>query len=280
MSSLEPAASPASTRSVFEVTEDWQVPPFASISACASLRLYVGRVPVSTTNLPANTPSSATFLDFRVINESNLASSALLSPSLNQFTIVSAVTSPILSRASSASLSASASEAILPKACARSAAATLPTPSMPSANINLSGGITLLFSMELSRFSAFLSLNPSSSRSLSFVSEYSSEAYFSPNLSCNNSAVFSEKPSISIASLQAKCASLATILGRQSLLGQNMFAPTSESGVPQNGQTVGLGISQLPSVCSTVPSISGMTSLERRISTLLPDLTPLRIMSP
>ena len=211
---------------------------------------------------------------------SSLLHSAMLAPSLNHPTMVSAVTSPMLSRASRLSRSAAARREMSPKVFARSAAATLPTPSMPRAYIKRSKVTFLLFFMAFIKFSAFLSLKPSSSSSFSLVSRYSSDAFLSPNLSCSSPAVISESPSMSIAPLDAKCSSFATILGRQSVLGQKIFAPLSTSGVPQKGHTVGLGISALPSTCSTVPKISGMTSLERRISTLLPFFTSLRSMSP
>src|SRR5271165_860114 len=59
LSSLEPASSPATTKSVFLLTLPLTLPPSASIFAAASSRLSVGNVPVSTKVFPANSPSAA-----------------------------------------------------------------------------------------------------------------------------------------------------------------------------------------------------------------------------
>ena len=48
-SSLLPASSPASTKDVFLLTEPLTLPPAASISSFASVRLMEGSVPVMTT---------------------------------------------------------------------------------------------------------------------------------------------------------------------------------------------------------------------------------------
>src|SRR5699024_8768823 len=52
--SLEPAASPATTKLVFLETEPLALPPFFTIKASASLRERLSRVPVTTMVLPAS----------------------------------------------------------------------------------------------------------------------------------------------------------------------------------------------------------------------------------
>ena len=140
---------------------------------------------------------------------------------------------------------------------------------------------SLLFSMALTRFSAFFSPKRSRPHSCAFVRAYSWSASCKSPASTSWAAVFSEKVSMSMASRLAKWLSRITIWGLQpSRLGQNRCAPRSSSAAPQAGQTSGLTMSRSPSLySSTRPMISGMTSLERRIHTFAPSFTRLRWMS-
>ena len=80
----------------------------------------------------------------------------------------------------------------------------------------------------------------------------------------------SESPSISIASREAKCDIADTIAGAQFFALEHFKnTPSSITGAPQAGQTAGFTTSTDSSVCSAIPNISGMTSLLRRIKTLL-----------
>ncbi len=76
---------------------------------------------------------------------------------------------------------------------------------------------------------------------------------------------------MSIASREAKWEIRATVCGlHASLLLQNRCAPRCSSGNPHAGHCSGKTISS-PSLSSvTLPRISGMTSLERRIKTRVP----------
>lgn len=51
---FEPAASPASKKSVFLLTDEEVLPPCSSMSSLACFLERVGRVPVSTKVLPSN----------------------------------------------------------------------------------------------------------------------------------------------------------------------------------------------------------------------------------
>src|SRR5690606_10824428 len=65
-SSLLPASSPATTKSVFFDTEPLVFPPACLMRASASLRLSVGSVPVMTKVLPATPSTSSRFSSFDV----------------------------------------------------------------------------------------------------------------------------------------------------------------------------------------------------------------------
>ena len=58
-SSLEPASAPATTKSVFLLTEPDTLAPAAMRRSFASSRVSVGKVPVSTKVLPATSEASA-----------------------------------------------------------------------------------------------------------------------------------------------------------------------------------------------------------------------------
>ena len=173
--SLLPAASPATTKAVFLLTEDAGLPPLRAIRSSASFRESVGSVPVTTMLMPANTPPST------------FCFSAGVTPAASKRRIISrfssneknsvmlwATMSPTSSRATSSACVALDTFSSVPNAFAKSRAVLRPIFGMPTAKRNASSSQCLLFSSADSRLSAFLSLKPSSDSTCSRVRVYKS----------------------------------------------------------------------------------------------------------
>ena len=179
LSSLLPASSPATTKWVFFDTEPATLPPAASISARASSRPSVGRVPVSTRVLPASTwgarlaaaPSPSGH--WMPAARSWSTTSRLCGWSKNVRRLC-ATTGPTSLTCSNSSSVACITRSSAPKCLARSLAVASPTWRMPSANKKRGKLVCLLLSSPANRLTALLSPMRSSAVSLARPSVYSS----------------------------------------------------------------------------------------------------------
>ena len=239
LASLEPAPGPATTKSVFLLTEPAGFPPAARTASSASSRLKPSMVPVTTTVLPAKGPVAPPSAASRITGRSGTTPASTSSrrtsrvvSSANQALIAAATVGPmpltswiasdssVATRRSSASTAANHGSGTRSGAAggkasgrmrvasqrARSTAVDSPTCEMPRALITLaSGRVVLAFWMAAARFSALLRPKRSSVSSCSAVSAKKSARRWIMPRSRSWVRTAQPAPSMSMPPRPAKC---------------------------------------------------------------------------